>query len=115
MSKQDEEIERLRRLREKQLGARDPHVKQRQTARHVATQHKKRQKFRLDQLLGDLSHKWQGLLLGLFTGLLLAVLLTIFVTASWVNLVAVLLIVGSTVIGLIFGASFDWRDDMRNF
>ena len=114
-SDEQKEIERLKRLREKQLTARDPHKETRKQMKQFSLKQKNRSKFALENLLRDIDHKWQGLIYGFLAGGLLAVLIGFLVpttTGAWIALGALLVL---PAFGFIFGASLDWRDDLKRF
>lgn len=114
-SDRDKEIERLQRLRERQINARDPH---KLTRKHMATassREKKRKKFTADQILKEMDHKWVGLIYGFLIGGILSLVIGFLVPGSTGALIALLTLVIPPVAGFAFGASLDWRDDMRKF
>jgi ElaB/YqjD/DUF883 family membrane-anchored ribosome-binding protein len=112
MSNQDE-IERLKRLRERQLQDRDPDVKQK-VQKQVAEQHKRTKKtITLRDMLVNLPHKWQGVGLGALVGVAIWLML-VFVAVSWATLAGIAVTVVFAIVGFIFGQAFDVRDDLRD-
>ena len=109
-----DESERLRRLREKQLQTRDPQKKQRKISGRVSNQYKSRAKYSTSTAMADMPHKWKGLFGGFVLGVLIWVGLIAFVKADWVDTVGLLAAVLLPMLGFLFGASFDWRDGLRD-
>lgn len=114
MSYQDKESERIQRIRSQQLQARDPLKKERKKQDHITRQFKSRQKYTASQGMADVKHKWKGLMIGLIIGLSVWIGLAAFVQASWVDLAGIAAVVICPILGFMFGASFDWRDELRD-
>ena len=111
------EVERLKALRDRQLKARDPQVKQRKIQKQVSKKyirHANKQK-PLKTIWSDLSHKWKGALYGFILGALIYLIISNFFSDEIDGLIAVLIIPVLMVIGILFGVSFDWRDDLKDF
>ena len=113
MSNQDKDIERLHRIRSQQLQARDPLKRERKKQDHITHQFKSRQKYTASQGISEVKHKWKGLFIGLILGLIVWIVLAGFVHESWVDLVGIAALVICPLLGFLFGASFDWRDELR--
>jgi F0F1-type ATP synthase assembly protein I len=114
MSSQKDEIERLRRIREQQLRARDPKAKQRKSSRKVAMRrHKQRQAFTFRDLL-DVPYAVKGAIIGALIGILLWLGLPMVVTASWTDVIGLLSIPFLTIIGIIFGQAIDLREEIKD-
>jgi hypothetical protein len=111
------EQERLRRLRDRQLAARDPQVKQRQIQRNVTR--KERQARGRHESLREL---WETLpqtvrcpLIGFVVGVAVIFILPYVWDskfAIWAGVIATVLF---AVFGAILGHSLDLRDDLRDF
>ena len=114
MSNQNES-DRLRRIREQQLRARDPQKGQRKISNRVSSQYKTRKKYTSSTAMSDIPHKWKGLFGGAILGVLVWVGLIVFVNADWVDTVGLVVAFLLPALGFLFGASFDWRDDLRDF
>ena len=115
MSNQDREIERLKRIRDQQIQARNPEKKKQKISGRVSQQYRARQKYTASTALNDMPHKWRGLFGGAFLGIIIWILLIIFVEASWADIAGLLAAVLLPMLGFLFGASFDWRDNLRDF
>jgi hypothetical protein len=114
MSNQDE-IERLRRLREKQLKARDPLAKQRKIDRQVAARRRKKQKsFSVGGMIRDMPYKWRGAIIGAVIGMGISIILTMVLTSKWTDIIGLLIVVFLTIIGLMFGQAFDAREELKD-
>ncbi len=119
MNQHDDDIERLKRLRDRQIQARDPHVKKREWHQRVSMQQrKKRQRFTFGALMreiDDIPNKWKGAVIGATIGTIVLAVLMAAVEADWAILVGIALIAILMLIGFVFGASFDWRDEVSDF
>ncbi len=115
MTNQDKEVERLRRLRERQIQSRDPLKKKRKLQSQISQKNKARKHYSLADGVNDLSYQVKGLFIGFILGLIAAIGLWAFVDATWVDWAALGAIFFLTILGFIFGASFDWRADLRDF
>lgn len=110
----NEEQQRLMRLREKQVSARDPHIKTRKFNQYVAERERKRDKrFSLAEAWGVIPHVWKGGFYGLILGLLLLGL----VIKAWISPLALPLMLMVTlifvVVGVIIGNALDLRDEIK--
>jgi uncharacterized membrane protein YraQ (UPF0718 family) len=111
------EQERLKRLRERQLTDRDPQVKQRKVQRTI-TQRERRarsQRFTLGEAWRTLPQVYRCPMIGFVVGVCITLFLpSVWVSAwaVWVGVIAILLLV---IFGIILGHSLDLRDDLRDF
>jgi hypothetical protein len=110
-----DEVDRLVRLRQQQLKARDPHAKQRAIDRKVARRRARtrKQPGSYFEVFTDVPRKWQGIVIGLLLGLLVWIGLNLLVSASWVDIVGLASVVGLAIIGFYFGQAIDTRDELR--
>ena len=116
MSDQNE-LERLKKLRQSQLDARNPLTKEEKMQRQIAAKYKHTrsgQSFFRDSWKG-LDKIWKGLIYGGFIGVVIMVILPFFVpgrTGIVLGLAAIPLMMA---VGALFGGSLDWRDSMRDY
>lgn len=114
MSIQNDERERLKRLRDRQLQARNPQKADQRVMHQVARRRGRRQKkVTLGEMLRDLPHKWRGLFFGCLLGVLLWLLLTLLVELAWVDLLGLAVILVLALLGYALGQAFDARDELR--
>ncbi len=111
----DQEQERLKQLRERQLQARDPLANQRKFQRNSAIKEKRmRKKFTLSGAWKDIPH----VIKVPFYGLILGVILTFILPTFWDSPYTILAGIGVTVIfilfGVILGNSLDLRDEIND-
>jgi len=113
-NKPDPELERLIKLREKQISARDPLVKKRKFDQMAAERERKRDKSI------SLMEFWtaipQAVRSGFF-GFLVGVALFKVVTGLWVSPLAmpvmVVVVIASTLIGVVIGNAIELRDNIK--
>ena len=108
------EAERLRRLREQQLRARDPHTKQRKTQRTITRKYRARKQVTFKEMLGDIPHKWRGLFIGFVLGLIIWIVLSSLFQELWADLAGLLVTAFFCVMGIFIGSGFDTRDKLRD-
>lgn len=113
MSGQDQD--RLKRLRDKQIAARDPLVKQRKFQRDIAVKTKRMKKpFSFSKAWSDIPHIFKTP----FYGLLLGIVVVFVLPIVWDSPYAILAGAGATLVfiifGLILGNSLDIRDNIRD-
>ncbi len=112
MSKQEDEIRRLQRLRDEQLRARDPLARERATHQRLSAKHRRtRKRTTVWDIIMDFPAKWLYMLIGLLIGVLMALVLNILIQASWSQIVGGVLVVFGLVAGRVFGAIIDWKDE----
>lgn len=119
MSNQDE-IERLQRLRDRQLRARDPLAYNNQLQRRISVQHKKARSQRLTfrDIIDAIPFKWRGLIIGALAGLVVWIVVTLLATvwielSRWADIIGVVAIFVLAVTGLIIGHGFDTREELK--
>ena len=111
----NDEVERLKRLRDRQLRARDPQKKQKQLQHNISKRYRQsREPFSFAQFWRDVDQKWRGLLIGGFLGFLVLVLLPSFVDSAWIELIGVGVLVFLTLMGFAIGQAADSRDELRD-
>jgi len=114
MSAQNDERERLKRLRERQLQARNPKKADQKVMRQVARRRGRRQKkVTVGEMVRDLPHKWRGLFFGCILGAILWLLLSLLVELAWVDLLGLAAILVLALVGYAMGQAFDARDELR--
>ncbi len=117
MSQKDDEIRRLRRLRERQLQARDPQAKIKATHKRLAKHHEKtKEKLTVRTFLRDMPlriwYSFLGLLIGALLGLMIYAIADANLTpANWVKYLAIFLALFGFVVGRVVGAAMEWRSD----
>lgn len=117
MSSEQQERERLQRLRESQIADRDPYKIKRTVEKKVARRRSRlyrRQPTSLPGMLSELPHVVHGIILGFFLGVLVFALLPLFIQNSYTEVIAWAALIIVPLFGALFGASLDWRDEMRD-
>jgi len=110
------EQDRLKRLRERQLTDRDPLVKQRQLQRTTAQRERKvaRKHLTLGEVWGTLPNIYKSPFYGLLLGLLAMILLPILWVSPWAFWVALGATVFFVLLGALTGRAQDLRDELRD-
>ena len=111
MSDQDE-IERIKRLRERQLKLRDPKAKD-NAVQHKIAQRYKPKKYTVADAIQDIPGKWLGTIFGALFGIIGAVAINILVEfeAFWMEYAMYFLVLVCAILGRGLGAAMDWTDE----
>ncbi len=107
MSKQSDELERLKRLRDRQIGARDPMKKQDKIQRQVSAKAQNREKYTLSDALNDMPAKFTWMVAGGFIGLVVGGTIALVVKVPWTPYLAIGLILFGLIAGAVAGNSVD--------
>jgi hypothetical protein len=111
----NQEQERLRRLREKQVADRDPLVKQRKGQQNYSAKARRMRKpFKLSGAWKDIPHIIRTPFYGLIIGVVIIFILPMFWNsplAIWVALFATLILI---IFGVVVGGNLDLRDNIRD-
>ena len=106
----DDEVERLKRLREKQVKGRDPRKMDQKLHSEISRKIKKSQKVTAGQVIDEMPAKWLYMIVGFVIGLILGLLLiALFPGALWAQLVALVVLLFLTLTGRVAGMAEDWR------
>jgi len=110
----DQEAERLKRLREKQLTDRDPLTKQR-TFQHTSSVKEKRMRkpFSFSKAWSDIPHVIKYPLYALIIGVLVILILPTFWISSYAFITSLVITAILVIFGLILGNSIDLRDEIK--
>lgn len=114
---QNDDLERIRRIRDRQLELRDPSVEQKRVQRQIAKKRRSRvEKFSLGAIFGDIPKMITGTLIGILIGLLIFLILPyIWPEAAWVDIAGVGVTVIGAFFGFFFGRAIDARDSLSDF
>ena len=112
MSNQKDEIERIKRIRDRQLSLRDPRARDRQLQREVASRYK-RDRVTARSVIRDLSGKWLGTIIGGLVGVVIAIAFHLLVLAdkAWVSWASYAIVFAGLAMGRMAGEALDWRDE----
>ena len=113
MSDRDKELERIKRIREQQLRARDPTKKDRAFQQRVSARQASTGKLTLSSVIRDIPGKWLGTILGTLVGIVAAILVHLLVDleARWVDWLSYFLVFAGIAMGRGLGAAMDWREE----
>jgi hypothetical protein len=111
MSQQNDEIERIRRIRDRQLQLRDPRAREHKVQRKAAARYKP-QKLSLGSAIQEVPGKWLGTVGGGLLGVLLGVLFDLLVASGewWIRYVPYVIAFAGLALGRMLGAILDWQE-----
>ena len=112
MSNRKDEIERIQRIRDQQIRARDPRAHDRKRQQKVSARRSEK-KFSFQDLLRSIPTKWWGMIIGGIIGLVAAIVLNkaIEAEASWMEYVGYVIVLAGIVLGRGVGAAMDWSEE----
>ena len=110
MSRQSDELERIKRIRDQQLAARDPHARDRAVQAKVRARRQVK-KLTFKNLLADFAAKWTWMVTGGVIGAVLAIVVNLVFKATWAEYVGYGLVLFGIVVGRVLGAVRDWGDE----
>jgi hypothetical protein len=112
MSDQRDEVERIKRIRDRQLQLRDPRARDREVQHKVASRYR-RDRITLGSAIRDLSGKWLGTIIGGLCGVLIAIAFHLLVQSEddWVSWASYVIVLAGLALGRLAGAALDWRDE----
>ncbi len=119
MTRQSDEIERLIRIRDQQIQARDPLKKQDRLNREVVRRRRQAASSfsyggTIGEMFASLSHKLRGLIYGLILGTVASVPMVLLLEQEWALAGGLVTFFTFPIIGFAVGAAFDWRDSLRD-
>ena len=112
MGNRNDEIERIQRIRDQQIRARDPRARASKTQQKISAR-RREDRFSFQDILRSIPAKWWGMIIGGMIGLVVAVVLSkaIETEASWVEYVAYVIVLAGIVLGRGVGMAMDWSED----
>ncbi len=110
------EQERLKRLRERQLTDRDPLVKQRQFQRTSAQRERKERgkKYSLGEAWRTIPNLYRSPFIGLLIGVAVVVILPLVWVSKWALWVGLAATVCAVLLGVVIGQAQDLRDNIKD-
>ena len=115
MSSQNNEVERLKRIRDQQLRARDPQKKVRKTQHNIARRYKSSRKPETAKsVMADIPKKWLGFVIGLFLGFLVLMVLPSFIESNWTDLIGIGVMVILGFFGFAVGQAADAKAELED-
>lgn len=112
MSNRKDEIERIQRIREQQIRARDPRAHARKTQQKIRGRYKE-ETFSLQDVLKNIPTKWWGMFIGGIVGIIVAIVFSkaVETESSWVGYVGYIIVLAGIVLGRGVGAAMDWSEE----
>ncbi|MGB2895689.1 MAG: hypothetical protein WBB65_05940 [Anaerolineales bacterium] len=114
MSNQNEQ-ERIRKIRDRQIQLRDPNIKDRKVQKGVAKKHRDSvEPFSITKIWTDLPKIIRGAVIGMLVGLAILLVLPYLFQGVWVDIVGFASVLGLALLGMIFGQALDARDRLKD-
>lgn len=115
MSSGNDDVERYKRIRDKQIRSRDPQKKVRKTQHHIATRYRRSRKpVTAKSVYSETPKKWIGLVIGLFLGFFVLILLPMFVESEHTDLFGIGAMVALALLGFAIGQAADAKADLED-
>jgi len=110
-----EEQNKLKRIRDRQLEARDPLKKQRRQDATIAVKHRKRTRsFSFEVMLDEIPARWVGVVIGLMVGGFLILVLPLFLDYDWLDYATVGGTLFFMILGFFVGRAIDSQDSIKD-
>jgi VIT1/CCC1 family predicted Fe2+/Mn2+ transporter len=114
MAADKSELERLRRIRQQQLAARDPSKKQNKVQQTITHKHRSHaQSFSIGTMWAEVPNRWKGAIFGSIFGVITIFVLPLVTDAEWATTVGFVLLFFIALMGFLVGRSKDAQDDLR--
>jgi hypothetical protein len=111
----ESEQERLRRLRDRQVAARDPQTKQRQLHGKIARKQRSSvASFSLGRIWSEIPNFWKGAFFGLAIGAIGIAVVPLVWVSPWALPCAGVIALFLAILGMIIGRAADTRDSLRD-
>ena len=108
---EEDEIRRIQRIREQQIGRRKP-VKADKQLSKAATRRKDWSKYSLGQAIRDMPAKWVYMLIGAAFGFLIAMIVWwAFYQTAWAPYAALIIVLVCALVGRVFGLAEDFKHE----
>ena len=115
MPDNDQELERLRRLRERQIADRNPRLKQNEFYRSSSDRERRAARpYSLGNAWAEIPHIWKTPFYGLILGLLVLLVITWLWNSIWAWVCGGVVSVCFIVVGAVIGQGLDMRDKLRD-
>lgn len=114
---QNDEIERIRKIRDRQIHLRDHSVETKRVHREISKKRRRNvEKFSFRGIFGDIPKMITGTLIGMMIGLLIFLILPyVFVGKDWIDIAGIAVTVIAAIFGFFFGRAIDARDALSDF
>lgn len=112
MNNQADEHERIKRIREQQIRARDPGKRERAFQQNASARYHK-EELTARSILRDIPTRWTGMFVGGIFGVVVVIVLgrLIGVDTVWCSAVKPIVVIVCILMGRALGAVIDWRDE----
>ncbi len=112
-----DELERLKRLRDRQLADRDPVEKKKQFQNTYLRKERKvrSQRYTLGEAWRTIPHVYRSPLIGLLIGFCILIVLPLLWKSTWAFWTGVFATVFLIILGVVIGQALDVRDNLKDF
>ncbi len=112
----NDDLDRIRRIRDRQLELRDHSIEQKRLQREISKKRRSKvERFSFGAIFGDIPKMVTGTLIGIVIGLLIFLILPYLTDAAWVDIVGILITVFGAIFGFFFGRAMDSKDALSDF
>jgi hypothetical protein len=113
MASDKSELERLKRIRDRQLSARDPGKKERKLQQTITHKHRRAsQPFSMGRMWAEVPKRWTGAFIGSALGVIAVIVLPLFMDPTHGTLLGFGLLGFMALMGFLVGRARDARDDI---
>ncbi len=109
------EVERLKRIRDQQLRARDPLIKQRKLDHTIASKHRQaRGRFSFGKMWSEIPHRWRDATLGALLGSAAMIIVPGLIPGNWGLCLGVGALPFAAFLGFLIGRYEDSKEDVKD-
>ena len=112
----NDDLDRIRKIRDRQLHLRDHSVEQKRVQREIASKRRRSvEKFSFGTIFRDIPKMITGTLIGMILGILVFLILPYLTDAAWVDIAGVVLTIFGAIFGFFYGRAMDAKDALSDF
>jgi hypothetical protein len=113
---QNNDVERFRKIRDRQLNLRDHTVEQKRVQHEIAKKRRRSvERFSLGGMFKGIPKMVTGTLIGMLVGILIFLILPYLSDAEWIDIAGVVLTIFLTIFGFFYGRAMDAKDALSDF
>jgi hypothetical protein len=109
------DADRFRQIRDQQLKARDPLIKQRKLDHTIASKHRRaRGRFSFGKMWNEIPHKWRGAVVGGLLGVAAMIVVPELIPESWGLCLGIGALPFAALLGFMIGRYEDAKEDVKD-